>query len=138
MPIIRYRTRDLTRLLPGVACHMRRMEKVTGRSDDMMIIRGVNVFPSQIEELVLKTDNLSPHYRIEINRIDNLDSLKVIVEMSNETLNQEKIEQAASELKNSIKMMVGLSVQVDVQNVGQVQRSEGKAIRVIDKRTIKI
>ncbi|MGB1254908.1 MAG: phenylacetate--CoA ligase PaaK, partial [Thiolinea sp.] len=95
LPIIRYRTRDLTRLLPGSACNMRRMEKITGRSDDMMIIRGVNVFPTQIEELILKTDNLSPHYQLEIHQDGNMAGLAVNVEAAGNDVAQADREQAA-------------------------------------------
>lgn len=131
MPIIRYRTRDLTRLLPGVASAMRRMVKITGRSDDMMIIRGVNVFPTQIEELVLKTTNLSPHYQIEIEKVHHMEEMTVHVEIANTSLGQEAHDKAATDLQHAIKTMIGISAVVKVKNVGQIQRSEGKAKRVI-------
>jgi len=135
MPVIRYRTRDLTRLLPGSACNMRRMEKITGRSDDMMIIRGVNVFPTQIEELIVKTEYLSPHYQIEISRANNLDQIAIHVESSDGSVAQDQRDKAAGALQKRIKDMIGVSAQVQVKNVGEVPRSEGKAKRVIDKRS---
>jgi phenylacetate-CoA ligase len=122
LPIIRYRTRDLTRLLPGTARTMRRMEKITGRSDDMLIIRGVNVFPSQIEELVLKTPGLSPHYVLEVSKDGPLDHLTVLVEGQ---------ESGAATLKHHIKSYIGISADV---KLGSIERSIGKAKRVIDKR----
>jgi len=134
MPIIRYRTRDLTRLQPGSACNMRRMEKITGRSDDMMIIRGVNVFPTQIEELIVQTQHLSPHYQIEIHRHQNLDQLYINVEAESVDCDKDKIDQASDHLQKRIKDMIGVSSIVNVKDVGGVKRSEGKAQRVIDKR----
>src|SRR5438477_221775 len=122
LPVIRYRTRDLTRLLPGTARAMRRMEKVTGRSDDMLIIRGVNLFPSQIEELILRQPGLSPHYALEISRDGPLDHLTVLVE-GNDT--------AMASLQHSIKAYIGITVDV---RAGSIERSIGKAKRVIDKR----
>jgi phenylacetate-CoA ligase len=122
LPIIRYRTRDLTRLLPGTARTMRRMEKITGRSDDMLIIRGVNVFPSQIEELILKQEGLAPHYVLEISKQGPLDHLTVIVEGD---------AGATAGLQHSIKSYIGISADV---KIGAVERSIGKAKRVIDKR----
>ena len=122
LPVVRYRTRDLTRLLPPTARSMRRMEKITGRSDDMLIIRGVNVFPSQIEELILKQPGLSPHYVLEVSKDGPLDHLAVIVEGESD---------AARALGRAIKAYVGISVEV---RIGTVERSIGKAKRVIDKR----
>jgi phenylacetate-CoA ligase len=122
LPIIRYRTRDLTRLLPPSARSMRRMEKITGRSDDMLIIRGVNVFPSQIEELILKQPGLSPHYVLEVSKEGPLDHLTVVVEGGAD---------AAAALGREVKAYVGINVDV---RVGTVERSIGKAKRVIDKR----
>jgi len=122
LPVIRYRTRDLTRLLPGTARTMRRMERITGRSDDMLIIRGVNVFPSQIEELILKTAGLSPHYVLELTKDGPLDHLTVVVEGS---------EAGAAALKHHIKSYVGISADV---KIGAIERSIGKAKRVVDKR----
>ena len=122
LPVIRYRTRDLTRLLPPTARAMRRMEKITGRSDDMLIIRGVNVFPSQIEELILKHPGLAPHYVLELSKDGPLDHLTVVVEGSSD---------AASALAHAIKAYVGITVDV---RIGTIERSIGKAKRVIDKR----
>jgi len=122
LPVIRYRTRDLTRLLPGTARTMRRMEKITGRSDDMLIIRGVNVFPSQIEELLMKQPGLSPHYVLELTKDGPLDHMTVIVEGD---------PAACAGLRHSIKSSVGISADV---KIGAVERSIGKAKRVIDKR----
>jgi len=131
MPIIRYRTRDLTRLLPGTSRPMRRMEKVTGRTDDMMIIRGVNVFPSQIEEQVLVVPGLSPHYQIELSKVRNLDRLKVNCEASDPSVDTVK---TAEILTRQIKDFIGISVSVDIVPEGQISRSQGKAQRVIDYR----
>jgi phenylacetate-CoA ligase len=137
MPVLRYRTRDLTRLLPGTARTMRRMARVTGRSDDMLIIRGVNVFPSQIEELLLKEEKLSPHYVLEVRRDGHLDDLDVLVERRPEipgplsVAARTAIEQ---EVERLIKGYIGVSANVRVVEPGTVQRSQGKAVRVIDKR----
>ena len=136
LPIIRYRTRDLTRLLPGTARSMRRMQKITGRSDDMMIVRGVNVFPSQIEELILKQDLLAPHYVCVLTKDGPLDSLTVRVEVKPEhaaSSTQERY-RAAAALEHDIKSYIGTSVSVCVEAVGRVDRSAGKAKRVIDQR----
>ncbi len=137
-PIIRYRTRDLSRLLPGTARTMRRMEKITGRTDDMMIIRGVNVFPSQIEEQILKDERLSPHYVLEINRKGQLDTLDVLVEIkpafSGELETLQDV--CARELRHMIKSLVGVSTTIRICPVGEVARSMGKAVRVIDKRNL--
>ncbi|MBJ89597.1 MAG: phenylacetate--CoA ligase [Woeseia sp.] len=130
LPIIRYRTGDLTCLLPGTARTMRRMEKITGRSDDMLIIRGVNVFPTQIEERVLAVNGLAPHYQIRVSRDGNLDVLTVQVEKT-ETGADEGL---AKQLREDIKGYVGVSALVDVCEPGGVPRSEGKAVRVIDER----
>ena len=123
LPVIRYRTRDLTRLLPGTARTMRRMEKITGRSDDMLIIRGVNVFPSQIEELIMRTAGLAPHYVLELTKHGPLDHLTVVVEGD---------ASACPRLQHSIKSYIGVSADV---KIGTVERSIGKAKRVIDKRS---
>lgn len=133
LPIIRYRTRDLTRLLPGTARSMRRMDKITGRSDDMLIIRGVNVFPTQIEEQILKIDSLAPHYQIEISRENNLDSMLVNVELRPGAVEEDR-DDVAKKLQKHIKDIVGVSTQIVVHFEGGVARSEGKAKRVIDKR----
>jgi phenylacetate-CoA ligase len=136
LPIVRYRTRDLTRLLPGTARTMRRIEKITGRSDDMLIIRGVNVFPSQVEELILRQPRLAPHYVLEVTRPDKLDEVTVLVEPRIEfaTMNQADREHSAGELAHAIKTFIGISAQVRVGAVGSIERSIGKAKRVIDKR----
>ncbi len=133
LPVIRYRTRDLTRLLPGTARSMRRIERLTGRSDDMLIIRGVNVFPTQIEDLILKDPRLSPHYVLELRREGRLDELTVIVETrgaADETLRAS----ATKELRHAIKSTIGITATVDVVPVGEVERSLGKAKRIIDRR----
>ncbi|MAM81429.1 MAG: phenylacetate--CoA ligase [Gammaproteobacteria bacterium] len=130
MPIIRYRTRDLTKLLPGTARTMRRMAKITGRSDDMMIIRGVNVFPSQIEEHLLSVKGLSPHYQIELDKEHHLDVMTVNVETTNASSNEANGE----ELARRIKTYIGVTAKVIVHDSGTIARSEGKAKRVIDNR----
>lgn len=135
LPIIRYRTRDLTRLLPGTARTMRRMQKITGRSDDMMIIRGVNVFPTQIEELLLKRPELSPHYQCVLTREGPMDNLKVAVECA-PGVDPEGIQAraAAKLLQHEIKVYVGSSVEVELKGEGGIERSVGKARRVVDLR----
>jgi phenylacetate-CoA ligase len=135
-PIIRYRTRDLTRLLPGTARSMRRMEKIAGRSDDMLIIRGVNVFPSQIEELVLKQPQLAPNYLLEVTRPHTLDELSLSVELrpAFADIDDSGQQNIAKELRHHIKSYVGVSVAVRIVESGQLERSIGKAKRVIDKR----
>ena len=136
LPVVRYRTRDLTRLLPGTARTMRRMEKITGRSDDMLIIRGVNVFPSQIEELILRQERLAPHYMLEVSRPDRMDEVAVLVELKPEfaTANDTDRRAAAAALSHAVKTFVGISAEVRVVPVGGIERSIGKARRVIDKR----
>ena len=136
MPVIRYRTRDLTQLLPPTSRSMRRIGKITGRSDDMLIIRGVNVFPSQIEELILKQPKLSPHYVIEVSRDGHLDAIKVNVEMKPEFEFASSVdkEYAAHDLQHHMKSYIGISAKVEVVEVGGIERSLGKAKRVIDKR----
>ncbi len=135
LPIIRYRTRDLTRLLPGTARNMRRMEKITGRSDDMMIIRGVNVFPSQIEELILKRPELAPHYQCVLTREGPMDDLKVVIE-TKPGVSPDSIEAraAAKMLQHEIKVYIGSSVAIELKAEGGVERSQGKAKRVVDLR----
>jgi len=133
LPIIRYRTRDLTRLLPGTARTMRRMEKITGRTDDMLIIRGVNVFPTQIEERVLRQPGLSPHYQLHISRQGQMDVLRVAVELTVDTAASDA-DGIAILLKKDIKDFVGVSATINVCSPGEVPRSEGKAVRVIDER----
>ncbi len=132
-PIIRYRTRDLTKLLPGTARSMRRMEKITGRSDDMMIIRGVNVFPSQIEELLAKLPELAPHYQIVLDKKDRLDTMTVIVEPAL-GVNDQSGHSAGEQLAQIIKNTIGVTASVSVQQEGGVERSQGKARRIVDNR----
>lgn len=134
MPIIRYRTRDLTRLLPGTARSMRRMEKVTGRSDDMIILRGVNVFPTQIEEQILKCAGLAPHYVIELSRSGRMDEMTVIVEARVDVTGSDIWTREGGRLAHHIKEVVGITARVDVRAPGGVERSMGKARRVIDNR----
>lgn len=134
MPIIRYRTRDLTRLLPGDIGPMRRMARITGRSDDMLIIRGVNVFPSQIEEQILKVEGLAPHYEIEITRPDRLDQLALQVE-AREEVDGNAASQLGRQLVHNIKSNIGSSVNVTVVQPGTLRRFEGKAARVTDLRS---
>ncbi|NIV18638.1 MAG: phenylacetate--CoA ligase [Woeseiaceae bacterium] len=134
LPIIRYRTRDLTRLLPGTARTMRRMDKITGRSDDMLIIRGVNVFPTQVEERVLAVSGLSPHYQIRVSRDGQLDVVTVQVEKTEAAAGADSATMVA-ELKKGIKDYVGISANIEVCEPGKVARSEGKAVRVIDERS---
>ncbi|HCF5435977.1 TPA: phenylacetate--CoA ligase [Pseudomonas aeruginosa] len=136
LPMIRYRTRDLTRLLPGSARPMRRIDKITGRSDDMLIIRGVNVFPTQIEEQVLKIRQLSENYELHLYRNGNLDSIDVHVELKHELqgLDAEQQKLIGNELGKQIKTHIGISAQVLIQPCHSLKRSEGKACHVYDKR----
>jgi phenylacetate-CoA ligase len=135
LPIIRYRTRDLTRLLPGTARSMRRMEKITGRSDDMMIVRGVNVFPTQIEELILKQSALAPHYQCILRKDGPMDSLTVAVETRpGLTTDSPQARNAAKALGQDIKTFVGSSASIELRAEGGVERSVGKAKRVLDLR----
>ena len=134
LPIIRYRTRDLTRLLPGTARSMRRMEKITGRSDDMMILRGVNVFPTQIEEQLMKVKGLAPHFQIELTRVERMDAMVVHVECSAGFEGEDTRAASGSELRGLIKDVVGVTTDVRVHDEGGVARSEGKAKRVVDNR----
>ncbi|HUR88170.1 MAG TPA: phenylacetate--CoA ligase PaaK [Ramlibacter sp.] len=137
LPIIRYRTRDLTRLLPGTARTMRRMEKITGRSDDMMIVRGVNVFPTQIEELILKRAELAPHYVCVLTREGPLDELTVAVEVRADIEHAgEAAQQAGRQLAHDIKAYIGTSARIELRAPGGVERSVGKAKRVIDQRKL--
>ena len=133
LPMIRYRTRDLTRLLPPSARSMRRMEKITGRSDDMLIIRGVNVFPSQVEELILKQPELVAHYQLEITRPKTLDEMAVVVERSPGAGSADG-EAAGRRLAHLIKSMIGVTAEVRVVPPSTIERSLGKAKRVIDRR----
>jgi len=130
MPVIRYRTRDLTRLLPPTARSMRRMEKITGRSDDMLIIRGVNVFPTQIEELILKQKELAPHYVMEVSKDGPLDHLTVLVELAPGAADAG----SAAKLQHLIKSYVGVSADVKLVPISTIERSIGKAKRVVDRR----
>jgi len=134
LPIIRYRTRDLTRLLPPTARSMRRMAKIVGRSDDMMIVRGVNVFPTQIEELILQTPSLAPHYVLELTREGPLDALAVHVEAADAAAFA-ACAGASQALVEQIKAMIGISARVEVREPGSLERSTAKAKRVIDNRT---
>jgi phenylacetate-CoA ligase len=133
MPVIRYRTRDLTRLLPGTARSMRRMEKITGRSDDMMIVRGVNVFPTQIEELILKDERLAPHFVIELRRADRLDEMTVKVE-SRPGADDATRAACNKDLAHLIKSLIGVTATVDTTPPGAIERSLGKAKRIVDLR----
>jgi phenylacetate-CoA ligase len=131
MPIIRYRTRDLTRLLPGTARTMRRMAKVTGRTDDMIVLRGVNVFPTQVEELILRVPGLAPHYQCVVDRPGRLDELTVRVEARAADYRGEDL---GRELTDLVKHNVGVTVRVDVLAPGALERSIGKAKRLVDNR----
>jgi phenylacetate-CoA ligase len=133
MPVIRYRTRDLTRLLPGTARTMRRMEKVTGRSDDMMIIRGVNVFPTQVEELILRQPALAPHFQCVLTRPRRLDELTVRVERRPDAV-ADAAAAAGAGLQAEVKRRIGITAIVEVVEPGATERSTGKMIRVIDRR----
>ena len=134
MPVVRYRTGDLTRLLPGTARSMRRMARVSGRSDDMMIVRGVNVFPTQIEELLLGVPALSAHYQLILSREGRLDELEVQVEARSSSELDPARADAARELAHAIKGRIGVAAKVSVLAPGRIERSAGKAKRVIDKR----
>lgn len=135
MPMIRYRTRDLTRLLPGTARAMRRMQKITGRSDDMIILRGVNVFPTQIEEQVMATGGLAPYFQIELYKSGRMDAMRVLVEAAPNAADNLSRAAAQRMLTKHIKDMVGVSTEVIVGDPGSVARSQGKAVRVIDNRS---
>ena len=134
LPILRYRTRDLTRLLPGTARSMRRMEKVTGRSDDMLIIRGVNLFPGQVEELIMKDARLAPHYQLEVGREGSLDSLTVNVEARDPAADAATRAGLARDLSAQIKGYIGINAAVHIVPEGAIERSLGKAKRVVDTR----
>ncbi|MGX6601337.1 phenylacetate--CoA ligase PaaK [Micromonosporaceae bacterium Da 78-11] len=133
MPVVRYRTRDLTRLLPGTARPMRRVEKITGRTDDMIILRGVNLFPTQIEELILRIPQLTPHFQCVLNRQDRLDALTVKVERRAGGTPQ-AAEAAGRDLATAIKNTIGVSVRVEVIEPDGVERSTGKMRRTVDLR----
>jgi phenylacetate-CoA ligase len=132
LPVIRYRTRDLSRLLPGTARTMRRLGKVMARSDDMLVIRGVNVFPSQIEEQLLTVPALAPHFQIEVTRDGSLDNVMVRTELR--PGHEAQAAAAGVELTRRVKAYVGISVRVDTLSPGEIPRSEGKAVRVFDRR----
>jgi phenylacetate-CoA ligase len=135
LPIVRYRTRDLTRLLPGHARPMRRIDKITGRSDDMLIIRGVNVFPTQVEEQILQIEALSPHYEIHVEKDGNLDMVTVRVELKPEAAGGDSATgDAAKALQHRVKTHIGISTKVEVAVPGTLARSEGKAKHVFDNR----
>ena len=136
LPMIRYRTRDLTRLLPPTARSMRRIEKITGRSDDMLIIRGVNLFPTQVEEQILKQAELTPHYTLEITRPGSLDELTVHVEMGQALAfaSQDARHASARKLEHNIKNLIGVTATVRLAIPGGVERSIGKAKRIVDRR----
>ncbi len=133
-PIIRYRTRDLTRLMPGTARSMRRMEKITGRSDDMIILRGVNVFPTQIEEQLMKVKSLAPHFQIELINDGRMDSMIVHVEALIELSHEDARTGSAKILSSLIKDVVGVTTTIIVRDPGGIERSQGKAVRVKDSR----
>ncbi|WP_202613717.1 phenylacetate--CoA ligase PaaK [Ornithinimicrobium cerasi] len=134
MPVLRYRTRDLTRLLPGTARPaMRRMAKITGRSDDLMIVRGVNVFPTQIEEIVLKVEGLTPHFQCILTRPGRMDQLTVNVEAA-PGLDPARYDALAREVSHQVKSRIGTSAQVVILGEGGIERSVGKARRIVDRR----
>ena len=134
LPVIRYRTRDLTRLLPGTARSMRRMEKVTGRTDDMIILRGVNLFPTQIEELILRIPGLSPHYQCVLTRPNRMDEMTVRVEVRDAETGTEERSRLATELAGHVKHTIGVTVAVDVVEPSVLGRSSGKLNRILDER----
>lgn len=136
LPVIRYRTRDLTKLLPPTSRGMRRIGKITGRSDDMLIIRGVNVFPTQIEELLLKIPELAPIYLIEVSKDGNLDSVSVSVELDQSAagVSIDRREEVVKQLQHLVKTYVGITIKINLQAPGEMERSVGKAKRVIDRR----
>ena len=134
LPMVRYRTRDLTRLLRRTARSMRRIEKITGRSDDMIILRGVNVFPTQIEEQILKCQGLAPHFQIELARSGRMDNMTVHVECAPDMSDDPARAKSAKELAHHIKSVVGVSTKIEVKDPNSITRSDGKAKRVIDNR----
>jgi phenylacetate-CoA ligase len=140
-PVIRYRTKDIARLIPDVCSCGRtfyRMPKVTGRTDDMMIIRGVNVFPSQIEEVIMGVEGVEPHYQIIVTRQGSLDNLEVQVEVSENIFSDQvkNLENLSKRVQNNIKDLLGITCKISLVEPKTIQRSEGKAQRVIDKRKI--
>ncbi len=134
MPVIRYRTRDLTRLLPGTARSMRRIERIAGRSDDMLIVRGVNLFPTQIEELILGDPRFAPHFLIELDRKERLDTITVRVEARPDAADQASRAACDRDLAYLIKSTIGVSAAVETLEPGSVERSLGKAKRIVDRR----
>jgi phenylacetate-CoA ligase len=134
LPMVRYRTRDLTRILPGTARSMRRIEKITGRSDDMIILRGVNVFPTQIEEQILKCAGLTAHFQLELVRAGRMDAMIVHAEATPDCADADARAATAKELAHHIKSVVGISTKIEIHDPEQVARSEGKAKRVVDNR----
>jgi phenylacetate-CoA ligase len=135
MPVIRYRTRDLTRLLPGTRTAMRRMARITGRSDDMLIVRGVNVFPSQLEEIICEQPKLALHYLIHVSRPERLDEMELQVEARADVQPADFSREAAL-LAERIRQRVGISVRTVVLGTGTLPRSTGKALRVMDHRSV--
>lgn len=133
MPVVRYRTRDLTRLLPGTARVFRRMEKVTGRSDDMVILRGVNLFPTQIEEIVLRTPHVAPHFQLRLTREGRLDALTVRAEARAEATTEQRTA-AERSIAAAVKDGIGVSVTVEVVDPETLERSVGKIKRIVDLR----
>jgi len=141
LALIRYRTRDISSLIVEPCSCGRthtRMERVTGRTDDMLIIRGVNVFPSQVEMVLMQVPGLSPHYQLVVDRIDNLDVLEVQVEVSPEIFSDEikELEVLGRRIADEVQSYLGVGVRVRLKEPRSIQRSEGKAVRVIDKRKI--
>ena len=134
-PIIRYRTRDLSRLIAGSNRTMRKMEKITGRTDDMMIIRGINVFPTQIEEIILKDGRLSPNFQIELTREARLDEMTVLVEAMSAELTDDIRKDISKKMKHQIKNRIGITTKINMLPRGGVERSAGKARRIVDKRS---
>jgi phenylacetate-CoA ligase len=134
MPVVRYRTRDLTRLLPGTARTMRRMERITGRSDDMIILRGVNLFPTQVEELILRIPALAPHFQIHLTRPGRMDEMTVRVERR-PGASAADAGTAGTHLSAMIKNTIGVTVTTVIGDPGTVERSAGKMRRVIDERS---
>jgi phenylacetate-CoA ligase len=140
-PLIRYRTRDITALIPGKCRCGRtsvRMQRIMGRTDDMLIIRGVNVFPSQIEEVLIAIEGTEPHYQIVVDRIENLDELTILVEMNEKLLSDEikELERVEMKIRKEIESVLGIKVGVKLVEPKSITRSEGKAKRVIDNRNI--
>jgi phenylacetate-CoA ligase len=133
MPVIRYRTRDLTRLLPGTVRPMRRIEKITGRTDDMIILRGVNLFPTQIEELVVKVPALTPHFQCVLTRSGNLDALTVTIERAEPATPAEAVA-AGEQVRRLVKRTIGVTVGVEVKEPFAIERSVGKMRRIVDRR----